>query len=404
MILRAVLTLALGFLTLCARSQFVPDISISDSVVSQVQLDAYMGVNAAGISNQTLYSAYTGKYMDADQITTISNQLQSTNRMGFEIQGGVSYLRALNRSKFSYAKFSIRHQQIGFSQVSGDAIKLVLQGNSQFEDQQAALHFTYRYTHLQKISYHLGGSKGNTLRYEIGASILHGAQQHNIKLVDSWLYTAPYAEYLESEVHYTSVLTTGSIMNGIGAAFDGNVSYEKGNNIFSIAVSDAGIMAWSGVEKNTLDSTYRFDGLRVDNILNPQELNTENLNADSVTNLLGLKTETRTVISAAPIRFQLQWQHRFSDKFKLQYGVQYILSYNFLPRLYVRGKCKINDKSTLLPSVSYGGFGSYNMGIGYETQLGEKLKLHLSSQYLDGLIRAKHKAGVGGYVSIMYNL
>lgn len=404
MIFRAVLTLALGFLTLCARSQFVPDISLSDSVVSQVQLDAYMGVNATGISNHTLYSAYNGKYIDADQIATISDQLQSTNRMGYEIQAGFSYLKALDHGKFSYAKFSIRHQQIAFSEVSGDAIKLILQGNSQFEDQQATLHFTYRYTNLQKISYHLGGSKSNALRYEIGASILHGAQQQHIKLFDSWLYTAPYAEYLESEVHYTSALTTGNVTSGIGAAFDGNMTYEKGNNIVSLTISDAGAIAWSGVEKNTLDSTYRFDGLRIDNILNPQELNTENLNADSLENLLGLKIETRTQISAAPIRFQWQWQHQFSDKFKLQYGAQYILSYNVLPLLYVRGKWQLNDKNMLLPSVSYGGFGSYNIGLGYETQLREKLKLHLSSQYLDGLIVAKHKAGVAGYVSITYNL
>lgn len=366
--------------------------------------------NSTSISNSALSRLYRPKQtLTRDDLQTTVDKLNKTNYAGANIWGRVFYQKRLWRRPIQYYRISFEYIDLVSAKFSGDLLGLATLGNKAFEDKTAKFDkVNFTNYNAQKISFHIGKKLDKNTKIDAGISFLKGGRYQKGTTKKGSLYTAPYGEFLEGDLDFTySSTPKKKAYNFLGYGLSTDIHWShilKDTSLLTVGVNDLGIMNWTNVQTLSLDTSFFFEGLVIDNIFDTINLNTKNISPDSIQSIVGVKNKTRDKLIITPFTLFANYRRKMGDKIVLSIGAQYTYGTSLLPVFTTIFNYKIKDGFSIYPILSYGGFGSYNVGFGINKALNEKVDLRLQSRFLDGLVRYSSKGGQGVFLSLFYKL
>lgn len=377
---------------------------------------SYVGVqfnaeaNSNSINNSLLLTPYQrNKSLSNDELREGVEELNKNNFIGANTWVRLFYVKKLRRKPIQYYRLSFEYTDIISARISKDLLGLAVLGNKAYEDKNAAFtHNSFTNYNAQKIGFYVGKNLDKRTKLDAGISFLKGGRYQKMSSDKGNLYTAPYGEYLEGEVGFEYVRTPNKkAINflGVGSSVDVHWSHVlKDTSKITLGVNDLGIMHWNATYISTLDSSFFFEGLVLDNIFDTINLSTRNISPDSLESVFGVQTKKRGRWSTTPFTIFANYQRKIHSKVIVSLGVQHTFGTASLPLVTLIPHYTIKKGFSIYPMLSYGGFGSYNIGLGANTELTKNLNLRVQSRFLDGMIRYSSKGGQGVFLSLIYKL
>ncbi len=266
------------------------------------------------VSN-SISKKFLNNYLFGSRIDSMSKQwmfagLRPNNRLGGDIEGGLSYLTFPDTLLgfpdmglfFKYNKYY--HIDMSFTR---DLAELLFDGNKRFAGSTAYLDNSslniINYEQLQVGILTKFGNDKTKQTFGIGVSLNNGYNNINIDIAKGSLYTDANAEYLDFAANYkVSRSSASKAFNGIGSSMNIYYSIEgEKKNCFKFELTDLGFIRWNSQSQQfSKDTAIHFEGINVSDILNIQGNVFGNANADSIVHTYTYATTTKAYYMMTP--------------------------------------------------------------------------------------------------------
>ena len=376
-----------------------------------ISINGEYELGSNGIYNSLLNKFIYGGYINKKIKDASNDHIKNLNVMGANINYDMSVFFGRN-SKYSYL-IGIKDQIIFNSSFTKDFYQLMFYGNKPYLNETK----------------NLAGSSINSLRFQelklgfiwhkidttakvgVSVSILKGQQLFYIKAKEgSSLYTNSDGTELVFNSDFDMALSdTNNRKNpfaytGIGASAD--IFFEtpykskigKGS-VLTVNANNIGFLHWfdNSVQYNS-DSTFRFDGYKVDNLLDLKDTTLAAINRDSIIkNTTNARKESFNV--NIPTNLLIINKIRFTNKFVLGTGFRYLFNSNFKPYFFADAEYQLTSKITGVLHVAYGGYSKLNVGLAFSYN-SPAWFFKIGSNSLQGYISPSNTYGQGAFISI----
>lgn len=376
-----------------------------------ISINGEYELGSNGIYNSLLNKFIYGGYIDKKIKDASNDHMKNLNVMGANMNYDMSVFFGRN-SKYSYL-IGIKDQIIFNSSFTKDFYQLVFYGNKPYLNETK----------------NLAGSSINSLRFQelklgfiwhkidttakvgVSVSILKGQQLFYIKAKEgSSLYTNSNGTELVFNSDFDMALSdTNNRKNpfaytGIGASAD--IFFEtpykskigKGS-VLTVNANNIGFLHWfdNSVQYNS-DSTFRFDGYKIDNLLDLQDTTLAAINRDSIIkNTTNARKESFNV--NIPTNLLIINKIRFTNKFVLGTGFRYLFNSNFKPYFFADAEYQLTSKFTGVLHIAYGGYSKLNLGLAFSYN-SPAWFFKIGSNSLQGYLSPSNTYGQGAFISI----
>ena len=192
-------------------------------------------------------------------------QLESENHLFLQ---GEDALKYTNKKGWSIA---LQHKNLAYSSYTKDLAQLALFGNSTLTGKKLSLApFNSSYYRYSEVTV---GFRFHE-HFHLSTSAILGHQFVSIQTNTADFYTAENGSYIDYdlslEAHYTDTAFADIFENrGLGAALGFCYEQEKENVLIRLSASDIGFIRWDdGCTNLYTDTTYHFEGIPIDDLLN----------------------------------------------------------------------------------------------------------------------------------------
>jgi hypothetical protein len=374
----------LGFCSFDSKPLFESNYTSSKSSIA-INGDFLYGSNCITANFANTY--ITNQFIDTTLKQNVSSRLGSSNYLGYDLDGGLSYTHKLDTFLHipvqSYY-IAIKDRYHADANFPKDLFNLAFFGNEMYAAKTANLsNLNFNSIHYQQVQFGLikqypvyHGS------YTIGVSLsgLKGQSSLNITTGSDSLFTQIAGEYLNLYTNMTSKQsdTSGSnygSFNGLGLSTDFFVSFHDSLSNFTVRldVQDLGFIHWFGAIQNHIDTSFQFSGLSVPNILQPGDsLSTLSLDSNYTKAYHAHQVKkSYTTFLPALINLSLSCFLDPDKKIPLETGVNFRFSSNYTPYIYA-GVSKFFNKTTIAgATLSYGGYRKFGLGFNFGKDFGK---------------------------------
>jgi hypothetical protein len=374
----------------------------NESKKSWINASGIYDINSNAITNDFTKSLFFRGFIDDKVKDEVSSQLKSMNRFGLEGLGGLTY-------KYQYKKdltivAGIYHRELFASKFTNDAFELVFRGNSMYSGRTAQLS-GLKINSLNYQSLYLGAIKEVKPNLKIGGgvSFIRGGNFRTLTIKRGSVYTDTAGAYLDFDLNFNLQLANNNpyfSSNGIGGALNFYLMLEQEKGVLTVEVRDLGIIQWNKMDTYRGNSTYHYDGVQVDNLLNFGDSSFVSTKADSVAKDLGIVKEQKGSTFFIPATFNVSYLYNYSEKFSLQGSIRYMLNVGYLPRVSLKGIVSLSNRFVVTPAFAYGGFGRMDFELGAAKFFKSELAVSANLFLLEYLAWPKHSAGQGVNLSI----
>ena len=283
--------------------------------------------------------------------------------------------------------------------ISTDLMRLYLRGNGPYEDETLDLSDSKVFNMSHQFIGLGAEMTGEKLTWGFSANLLKIGRYQEVDLQSADLYTAPFGEYIESNMAL-SYETAGSSEPKLSAWYGTGITLStymdaqiSQRSSIHVKVKDLGVMMFQGLNTYSVDTTYLYDGVEINNILQLDDSIFANGDLDSLEAILGLRStnETRSVLSPgyAEIGFRSElspnmglrivvrqwWRAGASTQFEI--GVPFVLSPTF----------------TLEPNLRFGSWANTVAGLAINWQPGDRFALWLQASQFQNLVASTSSSG-----------
>ena len=153
------------------------------------------------------------------------------------------------------------------------------------------------------------------------------------------------------------------------------------------------------------NGSYNFQGVEFDNLFRTDSTNFQELEGDqTIQEILDLKEQKKNRTTFLPAILRLTYiGDSIISKVGLEVSVQQIVSKVYTPKSTVKLFYPFRPNTKLMATVSYGGFGYINYGIGLSGQLLKKKLLYRAEiYYFEALISPDKTSGQAANLGIAY--
>lgn len=362
------------FLFVAAKSQQENYFSLSDTS-NFVSTYIDVSYNSNNLSNRFVNAFRNSGFITDELKTETSQKLNSNNRFGgdlfVDILAKINYDTLFNRPNLSLV-FGLQNREHIDLKFAKNAFDLMFFGNKPFAGDTLNLGELsmniYRYQKL-KLGL-LNENKEEGMVTGIFINLIKGEMNQMLYSQNTTIYTENFGREvsLSSLAFYNASDTKNKnfwALNGAGVSFDlfGEFELRKRGKI-SFYVTDIGFINWN---RNStiisLDSTTIYEGVEIDNLFNVK--NEFSLVRDSILNTIGVSKGNRVYMSPTPIVFNSFFSDTLNAKMKYVVGVYHQLFVNHIPKVYAQFFWSPVKEFSLVPQISYGGYGKFNSGLGF---------------------------------------
>jgi len=367
-------------------------------------LNAYgvYDLNSTAITNDFTKSLFFRGFIDDPVKGQVSSRLKNNNRFGLEALAGFTY-------KYQYKKdltivAGLYHRELFASKFTRDAFELVFRGNSMYSGRTAELS-GLKINSLNYQSLYLGAIKevNSNLKVGGGISFIRGGNFRTLTIKRGSVYTDTAGAYLDFDLNFNLQLAKNNSYfssNGIGGALNFYLMLEQEKGVLTVEVRDLGIIQWNKMDTYRGNSTYRYDGVQVDNILNFGDSSFVSTKADSIAKDLGVVKEQKGNTFFIPATFNVSYLYNCTDNISLQGSIRYMLNAGYLPRVSLKGILSLSKGFVVTPAIAYGGFGRMDFELGAAKLFKSDLAVSANLFLLEYVAWPKQSSGQGVNVSI----
>ena len=418
----AIILIALSFSTILAQINDVNSYSRLHlqhnecSSIVGVNAGAYTGSNS--LKNEFVNSFLTNSFIDYD--LKQSNNIHDKNYFGYKSQINVYFSTLLDTmwgiASMGY-KVSVNSLSYQNMQFSRDFYNLAMYGNKMYENKIADLSgLDVNYLTFQSVEFGLfkrfeEPTNGYHTLY-LGLSFVKGQNYHYLYLDNGKIFTAPDGEFIDLEIkgaYFGSDSVSSNLLTvaGLGASLNFYWAYEdvKHNARFEISFTELGLVSWY---KNPLnynaDTTIRFEGVEVNNVLSSTDNTYNEVSKDSVIETVFCNQDNTTFNKALPKQFNISYTKILLEKkYELTLGAGYIFNANqFSPAFYVNNKVVLDPNFNLSLLVAYGGYSNFNLGLGTGFRIKKRFRGYVGTTNILGFLLPEKTYSQALYVSLAY--
>jgi hypothetical protein len=374
--------------------------------------DAFLASNA--IMNDFILAFYKGKFIGNDLKDNTTERLLRSNRLGGATKIGLTYsyhsLSGKNKPIFSFSFFDRENLDVKFSD---DLFHAVFYGNKSFAGETAQLG-NFQLNFLRYQQFRFGWKwKGDATHGSFGFSfsLLSGERNTFIKADKADLYTSPDGQYIDLALAMQMQQTDTAHKNyfaqngmGLSADFFYEMPYlvwnKPGKIIFEM--NDFGFIRWnSNSMTHSVDSSFHYEGVNVNDILHTNGGTIPKLNIDSVINKNTL-FERKQYTTNLPFYFNIRTRTWYGKQFSLEKGISFLFNSSAKPYYFLKlhfSTKKQNAEFSYI--VGYGGYGSFNAGVEARVDFAKHYSVHIADNYLFSGVTPMAANGMGLFVTLV---
>ncbi|MFH1005293.1 MAG: DUF5723 family protein [Bacteroidota bacterium] len=368
-------------------------------------------INSNAITNNFITALYNGNFIDDD----LKNQvkLRRTNCLGGALNIGLLYsfhLLEKNKNTIWYFSFSDRsHLDMKFSDNFFD---ILFYGNKLFAGDTAHLG-NFRFNMLRYQQFCFGMKKEGDYfhgNYGFAFSFLNGEQNIFIKSDKANLFTDANGLFIDFDVamdirQSNTLHQKFFAQNGMGLSTNffyemPYISLQKLGKI-KFELNDFGFIRWNNKSLHySIDSSYHYDAVEVNDIFNLSNNTFPKPNIDSIIDR-NTKFRKEAYTSFLPSVLCVSTQTKYSRQFSFEKGVAWWFNASAKPYYYMKLHfCTKRKNIKFIYVIGYGGYGRLHSGLEAKFDFAKYYSLHISNNYLFSSMILSEAAGQGMYLKL----
>lgn len=388
------------------NTEFINYENVKRSVSVNLDYDAGSNGMSASFTNKLLW----GGKIDNDLKKESSKHLRSKNNFGINLNYDVSTFIKGN-SKFDFL-IGFKNQEVLNATYSKDFFNLMFYGNDAYRGATANLeNCNINALRFQEVKFGAIMHKVDSVgKIGVSVSFLKGEQLFYLKTnKNSSLYTSADGSELVLNSNFNLAISDTNnkritSFNGIGASAD--IFFETPykskvgkRSVLLVNANNIGFIHWQNNSvQYSSDSSLRFSGYTVNNIIDLKDSTLSKLNRDSI--LRGLTNARRENFNTnIPTNLVIINKIYFGKElFCLQTGFRYIFNANYKPYVFIEPEYRVKNVTFGL-HTGYGGYVRLNIGASV-TWSSKNWFLRIGSNSLQGYVVPKSASGQGLFFSL----
>ena len=382
-----------------------------------VNADAYTGSNS--INNKFTNAFLSNSFIDDDMKKSVN--LHDINYFGNKNEINLYFSTLLDTlmgvADMGY-KVSVNNYSLQNTTFSRDFYNIAMYGNKMYEGETAKFSgLDINYLTFQTVEFGLfkrfkEPANGYHTLY-LGLSVIKGQDYHYLFLSKANMYTAPNGEFVDLEINGSyfgsdSVTSNISTVNGMGASLNFYWAYEdvKHKARYEVSFTELGLISWYQNPLNyNADTTLKFEGVEVNNILNTTSESYSEISKDSVIKTVFSKEDNSTFNKAIPKQFNFAYtKFLLENKFHLTLGTGYIFNANqLMPVVYVNNRFVLDPNFNLSLLVAYGGYTNFRLGISTSFKIKKHFTANIGTTNVIGFLLPEQTYSQAIYLSLAYS-
>ncbi len=371
-------------------------------------------LNSNALTHQFYQPFIRGGHIGEELKEQVSRRLKKTNRIGGDWRYGIATRidpdSLFKRSFAGYLWVEYSDNQHFDAFFPGDLFHTAFYGNAAATGKSLDLSpFRFHSLRYQQMKIGWGQRQGNW-SYQAGLGFVKGQKNLLISFSDASLTTDENGRSIDiaGVGHWARAgdsLTTMADMNGIAITADIQLRYDHptaGRITFTGA--DLGEVGWrKSISKTHSDTSLHFTGFDPGAPDKWAQAFEKKHVQDSLSDLLQKDQPTR-YFAPFPGRIALQWEKTLKDS-SLQVGLQidHRLMASYFPYFGASLQKQAGPVGGML-SAGYGGYGTWQFGIGLWTRVGQNLHILARSNHLEGWLLPSRFGGESLSLGITYEL
>lgn len=405
---------AFTFVVICGVVQAqVPSIWLLDSTYinhdgTTLSIDAVSSWGSNGLDNAWLSDMVQGGHINTFQKDRLLKNLEDRNRLGGEARGGISFWSfadsVFGNSNWGYQANISTHFNASLN-FDKDLFRLIYYGNNPFRNDSLDFSNTeMMYQSYQKFGFGIFNKKHFS---SIRLSVVSGQQIQQLSLdratwitsFDGTSTSLVYAgEYFEGDTAKTGF----GAGRGLGVCLDVefNIPMKDGKGFISLAMNDIGYIGWNNAQRYQFDSTFVWNGLEVNDVLNVDE---DNIGLPIWQDTLGVEGKKVTVWKAMPTTVNFRMLRKLNDKHSYEGGIHLRPNTAALPFVFLGMNHFLGKGLMISERISFGDFGRFTIGGELQWKFTDRSFIRLGTNHAFGLI-SKNARGASAYGGLMFNI
>ena len=287
-----------------------------------------------------------------------------------------------------------------------DLFNLTFYGNQPY----AGENLNFNKTSFNLLSYsYLDFTLGKTYKkhktarsYWVDFGLVLGQNYIKIDLPNAELFTKNNGTYIDFSISNGKVSIINefddNLIKGFGGKINLNYSYTSEKNSLIIQVKNIGAINWNSLISSDLDTTFRFEGIEVENIF---DLSDSVMKEVSILDTL-IDAGNKNYFALLPIDLNV-YHKRKLGKSSIDILLRHRLFTNYNP--YVRVGCYY-QLPIFTPGLTlgYGGYSTTQIGLNTELNFRKKVKIVLGTNNIIGAFSTKKSRTLDAYLGLKLNL
>lgn len=383
-----------------------------------IHFSARFGIdhNSNALNAEILRVISAGREVTPSMKDRSQKRLRTQNRIGLDVTGELSFVhfpsKFIGKDRSWGYYIGYKNRLTAFGKISPDTYKALFYGNSPYKGD--TLFFSnekVRYLAYQQLSFglvhHVRGS-GWTGNYGFALSYINASNFGDIRVRNASLYTSPDAFEVSARGNFDVFTNDASKPRyhypngwGLGADLFLNLQDPSGRNAISIQARDFGFVKSTAFGNGyALDTAISFDGV---SFASPYDISGEVFTqlGDSAQRILNAARYSGSRVLPLPAQLSVSY-HREFIPFRLYGSAQ--LSMRFFSGAMPMGTIRVwgypDPQIMIGGNISYGGWGTYSVGVDLGFDIGRGWVFNLGTNQLQGLIAERSASGFGAYIGL----
>ena len=407
---KSYITLFLFLFYFVLQAQYNTDFINYENVKRSVSVNLDYDAGSNGMSARFTNRLLWGGKIDNDLKKESSKHLRSKNNFGINLNYDVSaFIRG--NSKFDFL-IGFKNQEVLNATYSKDFFNLMFYGNDSYRGGTANLeNCNINALRFQEVKFGAIMHKVDSVgKIGVSVSFLKGEQLFYLKTnKNSSLYTSADGSELVLNSNFNLAISDTNnkrlnSFNGIGASaeifFETPYKSKVGKrSVLLVNANNIGFIHWQNNSvQYSSDSSLRFSGYTVNNIIDLKDSTISKLNRDSI--LRGLTNARRENFNTnIPTNLVIINKIYFGKElFCLQTGFRFIFNANYKPYVFVEPEYRVKNVTFGL-HTGYGGYVRLNVGASITWNC-QNWFLRIGSNSLQGYVVPKSASGQGLFFSL----
>jgi hypothetical protein len=384
--------------------------SMGRSVSASLDFDA--GSN--GMSSAMINKLVWGGYIDNDLKDESSKHLRGKNNFGINVNYNISaFLKG--SPKFDYM-IGFKNQELINATYTSDFYKLMFYGNAPYKGLTANLSGTsVNALRFQEVKFGAIFHRFDSIaKIGVSVSFIKGEQLFYLKTnQNSSLFTSGDGSEIVFNSNFSMALSDTNnkkltSFNGIGAGAD--IYFETPykskvgkRSVLIVNANNIGFIHWrNNSVQYSSDSTLRFTGYQVNNILDLKDSTINRINSDSLLRSLANARREEFNVNIPTNLLIINKIYFGKQAFSLSTGFRHIFHANYIPYVFIEPEYRYKNM-TFGFHTGYGGYVRLNVGASV-TWSSKGWFLRIGSNSLQGYVLPKSVSGQGLFFSVAKKL